>query len=205
MAFATTIAGAAFLGVLAHHAYKDNCYVESEAYDYKGTDKESVAVVYYSRAGSSETVARAIAKQLNAPLYPIKTADPNKYGLTMLGLYEATRGNYPDIMEVHDDIKLAKKIVLVSPIWMFRPAPPVWSFVVSGALKDKQVTMVTLGSTGDWQFDNDVEKDTFHQSLKQHGGTVTNRFHFSRGPHAWATPIQETLTQVQAKFAEVTL
>jgi hypothetical protein len=62
-----------FPELMAHHIFKDNSYVESEEYDYRGTDKDSVAVAYYSRrAGSSETVARAnIAKQLNVPLYQI--------------------------------------------------------------------------------------------------------------------------------------
>jgi flavodoxin len=198
------IAGAAFLGVLTHHVYKDNSYVESEQYDYKGTDKESVAVAYYSRAGSSEAVARAIAKQLNAPLYQIKTTsvDPPKYGLTMSGIYEAVRDTTNPDIDFHDDVKLAKKIVIVSPTWMFRPAPPVWSFVESGALQDKHVTLVTLGSTGDWQFDD----EKIRQALEQNGGSnLTNHLHFNRGPHAWATPIQETLAQVQAKFDEVTL
>lgn len=150
-----------FLGLVAHHCYMDNTYVESAAYELEGTtNKESssssIAVVYYSRAGASCAVARAIAKQLQVPLYPIET--PSKYALTMSGLYQAVVDrHHPEIRFDRKAILSAKHIklvIIVCPIWMFQPAPPIWSLVESGVLKDKQVALVSLGTTGEWQLDD---------------------------------------------------
>jgi flavodoxin len=203
MALFTFTAVAVLLGALgAHRCYVDNIAVKSEPYEYKGNNTASLAVIYYSRAGSSQAVARTIAKQLNVPLYQIKTTSSKKYALNMAGVYEAvTDKRHPEIEFPEEDVNKAKKLIVVSPTWMFQPAPPVWSFVESGAVKDKDVTMITLGTSGTWQFD-----DTFFKSIgEQHGGRLQNHIHFARGPHAWPTPIETTLEEVQKKIAEVTL
>jgi flavodoxin len=198
--FTFTTVAVLFGALVAHHCYVDNIAVESEPYEYKGNDKESLAVIYYSRAGSSQAVARTIAKQLNVPLYQIKTTSSKQYALNMSGMFQAaTDKSHPEIEFPEEDVNKAKKLIVVSPTWMFQPAPPVWSFVESGAVKDKDVTMVTLGTTGTWQYD-----DNFFKSIgEQHGGRLQNHIHFARGPHAWPIPIETTLEEVQKKIAGV--
>jgi hypothetical protein len=84
-------------------------------------------------------------------------------------------------------ISIFTTIVIVSPTWKFRPAPPVWSFVESGALQDKHVTLVTMGSTSDWQFDD----EKIRRALEQNGGSnLTNHLHTSitHGQHLFRKP-----------------
>jgi hypothetical protein len=47
---------------------KDRTYVPSRVYEPAGELNRAVAVVYYSRSGHSEAVAREIAQTFNAPI-----------------------------------------------------------------------------------------------------------------------------------------
>jgi hypothetical protein len=67
---------AAVLGLAAFTvmAVKDQTYVPSDVYAPAGEPVREAAVVYYSRSGHSEAVAREIARMFNAPIARI-TAD----------------------------------------------------------------------------------------------------------------------------------
>jgi hypothetical protein len=69
------------IGAFALMAVKDQTYVPSEAYAPAGQPNREVAVVYYSRSGHSEAVAREIARTFNAPIARL-SAD---YPLAFLG------------------------------------------------------------------------------------------------------------------------
>ena len=49
-------------------AVKDQTYVPSAPYGPEGEPNREVVVVYYSRSGHSEAVAREIARRFNAPI-----------------------------------------------------------------------------------------------------------------------------------------
>jgi hypothetical protein len=54
-------------GAFAVMAVKERTYVSSEAYAPVGQPNREVAVVYYSRCGHSEGVARDVARTFKAP------------------------------------------------------------------------------------------------------------------------------------------
>jgi hypothetical protein len=80
-ALAVTIMGIAAFTIMT---VKDRTYVPSAAYLPMGEPNRKVAVVYYSRSGHSEAVAREIARTLNAPIaridadYPLNSAGQGK-------------------------------------------------------------------------------------------------------------------------------
>ena len=66
---------AAALGVAAFALMvaKDRSYVPSEPYAPRGAPNRDVVVVYYSRSGHSEAVAREVARPFNAPAASTRT------------------------------------------------------------------------------------------------------------------------------------
>jgi len=55
---------------------KDQTYVPSSEYVPVGNPNREVAVVYYSRSGHSEAVAREVARTLNAPIARLPPVSP---------------------------------------------------------------------------------------------------------------------------------
>jgi hypothetical protein len=75
-ALAVLALGAAAFAVMA---VKDRTYVGSPAYAPKSEPNRNVAVVYYSRSGHSEAVAREIARIFNSAIARIETSRPVAY------------------------------------------------------------------------------------------------------------------------------
>lgn len=67
---AVLVIGAA--GVFTLMAVKDQTYVPSAPYEPQGELNSEIAVVYYSRSGHSEAVAREVARKFNAPITRIE-------------------------------------------------------------------------------------------------------------------------------------
>jgi ABC-type glycerol-3-phosphate transport system substrate-binding protein len=72
---------AAVLGIAAFAvmAAKDRTYVPSASYSPQGEPTREVAVVYYSRSGHSEAVAREVARTFNAPIARIDADYPRDF------------------------------------------------------------------------------------------------------------------------------
>jgi hypothetical protein len=191
-------------GLLGYHVYKDNFYVESEPYDFSGDAADGgMAVVYYSRAGSCEAIARLIAKHQKVPLIQITTKEP-KFPLTVKGVYQASieKAGPEDIVFPTEALAKCSKIILVSPTWMNQPASPVLAFLNSATavVKDKDVSVVTLGTGPKWQAGPQIVRKAVETAG---GGRLKQHLHFARGPHFWATPMETTLQQVESHISEI--
>lgn len=205
-----TIGMTTVCGLLGYHMYKDNVYVESEPYVFTGDDTtvnndKGLVVVYYSRAGSCEAVARLIARRNKVPLIQI-TTKKDMFPLTMKGVWRACseKAGPEDIVFPTKELEKCSKVIIVSPTWMQQPATPVLAFLNStstAVLKEKDVSVVTLGTgskslAGPHIVEQAVETATGKGHLKQHT-------HFARGPHFWATPMTTTLRQVESQMSEI--
>ena len=134
-------------GAFALMAVKDRTYVPSEAYAPVGEPNREVAVVYYSRWGHSEAVARDVARTFNAPIARI-AAD---YALGFSGqgkaISDANSRELPQIEVEPIDLVSVRRLFLVSPTWMFRPATPLWAYVEQADLTGKEIVLVTTGNS----------------------------------------------------------
>lgn len=74
MTFFALVSVALGVTVFVAMAAKDQSYVPSPEYSPSGVPSGKAAVVYYSRSGHSEAVAREIARLFNTPVARI-TAD----------------------------------------------------------------------------------------------------------------------------------
>lgn len=105
-----------------------------------------VVVVYYSRYGNSRVAARLIAKQLKAPVHRIEEKKPRG---TFRSTFTALFRRRPKIKTLNLSPGDWDLMVLVSPIWMNKPAPPVKTFISETILGDKQLGVFFSYTTTD--------------------------------------------------------
>jgi hypothetical protein len=159
-------------------AVKDQTYVPSIPYAPLGQPNGEVAVVYYSRSGHSEAAAREIARMLNAPIARIDADYPRDFSGQLKAVSEARARALPQIRVGPIDVALARRVFLVSPIWMFRPATPLWAYVEQADLTGKEVVLVTTGNS---RFEQ-AETDTFARRVEGHGGRLIRHVHGDSTP-----------------------
>ncbi|RZJ42985.1 MAG: flavodoxin/nitric oxide synthase [Brevundimonas sp.] len=192
---ATALAGAG-VGSFTTMAVKDRTYVPSDPYEPVGTPSREMAVVYYSRSGHSEAVAREVARTFNAPIARI-TAD---YELGFLGqgkaVSDANAGALPRIDVEPIDLRPARRVFLVSPTWMFRPATPLWAYVEQTDLSDKEIVLVTTGNSRFKQ----VEIDAFAKRVGAHGGRLVHHAFLRRGRIYWQVSREDLLDRLHTEL-----
>ena len=137
------LGGAAFVVMAA----KDRRYAPSPPYAPRGDAARDVAVVYYSRSGHSEAVAREIARSFNAPIARIDADYPRDFGGQAKAVRDAAAETLPVIRVESLDLAPARRIFMVSPTWMFRPATPLWAYVEQTDLTGKQVVLFMTGNS----------------------------------------------------------
>jgi len=113
------IAGSA-AGSLWHsqalHAKAAGTYVPSAPYSLQGEPNREVAVVYYSRSGHSESVAREVARTFNAPIARIDADYPLDLSGQGKAISNARSQTLRTIVVEPIDLASARRVFLVSPI-----------------------------------------------------------------------------------------
>lgn len=189
----------AILGIAAFTimTVKDRTYVPSAAYLPMGEPNRTVAVVYYSRSGHSEAVAREIARTFNAPIaridadYPLNSAGQGK------AIFDARAEALPTVKVEAIDLAPAQRVFLVSPIWMFRPATPLWAYVEQVDLSGKEVMLITTGNS---RFEQ-VEIDAFAKRVEVRGGRFIGHNFLRRGRIYWQKSREELIDEVRKEVA----
>lgn len=189
----------AILGIAAFTimTVKDRTYVPSAAYLPMGEPNRKVAVVYYSRSGHSEAVAREIARTFNAPIaridadYPLNSAGQGK------AIFDARAEALPTVRVEAIDLAPAQRVFLVSPIWMFRPATPLWAYVEQVDLSGKEVMLITTGNS---RFEQ-VEIDAFAKRVEVRGGRFIGHNFLRRGRIYWQKSREELIDEVRKEVA----
>jgi len=141
--FAVCIVTVAFIASFVLVQVKDRTYFHSPSYSPKEDKDSTVLVVYYSRSGNTEAMAREIARKFNADIVKIEA---KRYSLDYQGWrYAASDADdkvtmvqiSPEIV----DMRKYRLIFIGSPIWWYRPAPPLWTFVEKNEFKEKKVVI----------------------------------------------------------------
>jgi flavodoxin len=189
--FALT-AAAAGLGAFTLMAWKDQSYVASPDYAPVGTPNPAIAVVYYSRSGHTEAVARQIAAELNAPIARINADYPLSFAGQRKAIADAEAQTEPAITMVPPGTVSAARLVLVSPTWMFRPATPIWTYVEQTDLTGKKVVLVITGNSRFKQ----SEIDAFATRVEARGGKLVHHIFLLRGRVFWQKSRTELLAEV---------
>jgi flavodoxin len=124
-------------------------WVESPPYRRVSISTARTLVVVYSRTGNTLGAAKAGARFFDADLLQI--AAP-QYARTIKGQLLASQHADQEVTTTpiqHDPVDLSTYdlIFLCSPIWWFRPAPPLWSFVENHDFAGKPVFLLMTGNS----------------------------------------------------------
>ncbi len=193
VALAVAVLGIAAFALMAA---KDRTYVPSAPYAPQGEPNRDVAVVYYSRSGHSEVVAREIARTFNAPIVRIDADYPRDFSGQGRAVSDARARALPPIRVDPIDLAPARRVFLVSPTWMFRPATPVWAYVEQADLTGKEVVLVTTGNS---RFEQ-AETDAFAKRVEAHGGRLVRHVFLRRGRIFWQMSREELLKAIRAEL-----
>lgn len=178
---------------------KDRTYVPSPAYAPVGEPNRAVAVIYYSRSGHSEAVAREVARLFNAPIARIDADYARDMAGQRKAVSDARAEVLPRIVVEPVDLHPVRRIFLISPTWMFRPATPLWAYVEQTDLTGKQVVLVTTGNSRFKQ----TETDAFAKRVEAHGGHLIRHVFLRRGRIYWQKSREELLQEVRTQMSEL--
>ena len=169
----------AAIAVFTFIQIKDRTYFHSPPYTPKQGKASDVLVVYYSRSGNTEAMAREIARRLQADILRIET---KPYGLDFKGWLQANSDAAsekkqvditPEVVNFHP----YRLIFLGSPIWWYRPAPPLWTFIEKNDFSGKDVV---LFNTFNSEFKAEPIKE-FQREVEKKGGRLIDHIFIRRG------------------------
>ncbi len=156
-------------------------YAQSNEKDKLSIDNKTSAkalVVVYSYTGNTRAVADEIIKRFKTDIVIIKA---KKYdGLT--GSIKANNDawnevNNTDIKPETVDMRQYNLIFLGSPIWWYRPAVPLWTFVEKNTFRDKTVI---LFNTFNSKFKSEYIEE-FINLVKKKDGQFLDHIYVRRG------------------------
>ncbi len=195
---AAAVAVAVAVATFTLMVVKDRTYVTSPAYAPTAEPNKAVAVVYYSRSGHSEAVAREAAYLFNAPIARIEADYPRDMSGQRQAVSDAKDEKLPNITVGPLDLSPVRRLYLVSPTWMFRPATPLWAYVAQTDLTGKEIVLVTTRNS---RFEQS-ETNAFAKAVEARGGHLVQHVFLRRGRIYWQKSREELLQEVRARLSE---
>jgi flavodoxin len=157
---------------------KDRTYFASPPYRRERTGPSTVLVLYYSRSGNTEAMAREIARRYQAEIVALEA---EAYSLDFDGWRRVRHDAWNKLPAaiVPETLDMARYdlVFLGAPIWWYRPAPPLWTFVDSNDFHGKRVV---LFNTFNSRFKVE-EIDAFSRLVARKGGRLMDHAHIRRG------------------------
>ena len=162
-------------------------FIQKEAND--------ILVLYYSLSGNTDIMAKAIAYRYQADLIEIEAQE---YSNDIIGSIRANTDAWteernstidPGII----DLNRYRFIFLGSPIWWFRPAVPLWTFVVKNNFQSQNIV---LFNTFNSRF-KDKYINEFSDLVKSKGGNLGDHIFIRRGRWYNQLDQNELVEQIQ--------
>jgi len=134
-------------------------------------------IVFFSRSGNTELMARKIAELKQAHIIPIQS-ERNKIGFK--GWIEAlldARKTETEISPAKIDLSKYDTIYIGSPIWLYSPAPQVFEFAKNNDFAGKKVILFnSMNSKFEQKYIDD-----FKNIILKNGGTFEKHIYIVRG------------------------
>ena len=178
---------------------KDRTYFHSPPYTPNPKKQPSVLLVYYSRSGNTEALAREIARKLAADIIRIESA---AYSLDYRGWRRASRDADSEVLAQIEpevvDLSPYRLVFLGSPIWWYRPAPPLWTFVEKNDFSGKPII---LFNTFNSRFKPEKIQE-FRRKIEEKGGKLVDHIYIRRGRVYYQKSGQELIQEAQTILDE---
>ena len=166
------------------------------------TQAESkVLVVYFSRSGNTELLAKEIARYYQASLLPLKA---DAYPMGAGGLFNAVIDSQekqavisPEVV----DLSAYDTLFIGAPIWGYSPAPPVWQFIENNTLANKKVVLFSTFNSGFKQ----KYIDEFQTGVEAKGGSFISHFYIRRGRMLVQMSDEDLLSKAREKLKKLDL
>ncbi len=138
-----------------------------------------ILVLYYSLTGNTEIMAKAIASRYQADLIEIEAEEYSNdiMGSTRASIDAWTEERNSTIDPGIIDLNRYRFIFLGSPIWWYRPAVPLWTFVAKNNFQSQNMI---LFNTFNSRF-KDKHIDEFSDLVKSKGGNLGDHIFIRRG------------------------
>ncbi len=175
--------------------YKDQRWVASPPYRRDGSGNAKTLVVVYSRSGNTLVAAKEAAGLLDADLATIETPD---YPRSLAGQIRAVGDarNLEVTAEIHHpefEASRYESIVLCSPVWLFRPAVPLWAFTGSVDFANRDAYLLMTGNSG---YRSPMIEE-FGRLVESRNGRLTGHHFVRRGRVYWQLTKEEVRDEVR--------
>lgn len=189
---ASLVAGPSAVVYLEKRSYKKN--IKYRLHTLANFDTSNILVVYFSRSGSTEIMAENIANNLKANLVRINAPS---YKLSYLGWLNSMRDAYFKIASNIDpeklDLSKYKLILLGSPIWLYRPAPPIKTFIKKNKFTENKVV---LFNTYNSKFTDEAIQE-MQDLVEKAGGKFTDHIHINRNRMLNQISVEELISRTK--------
>lgn len=108
-------------------------------------------VVYFSYTNHTKMIAEKIKETLNCDILEIKTVVPysNDYQTVVDDEHNSEASNHlPEIQNINIDLSKYDEIIVGTPVWWYRPAPAIRTFLTQNDLSGK--TIIPFATNAGW-------------------------------------------------------
>ena len=108
-------------------------------------------VVYFSYTGHTKMIANKIKEKLDCDILEIETVEPysTDYDTVVNDEQNGERSNFlPEIKDININLDNYDEIILGTPVWWYRPAPAIRSFLAKYDLTGK--TVIPFATNASW-------------------------------------------------------
>lgn len=135
------------------------CHADAEALTRKnsaGSPEAKPLVIFYSRTGTTRTIARELAKILPCETEEIISRKERHSLWAITCVFDQLFDRDDDVEPVKKDIASYNPLIIAAPVWIHRISSPMRTFLKYAALKENDVFLVL---TNNGNFDEEDEKD----------------------------------------------
>jgi flavodoxin len=125
-------------------------------------------IIYYSRLGTTRTIAREMARHLACEIEEIISHE-NRHGLwTVNCVFDQLLDWDDDVVPLYHDVTAYNPVIIAGPIWIHRFATPLRTLLKSLDLRGKDV-YVLVTNQGNY---SEKDENTVRNSLKERGADI---------------------------------
>jgi len=125
-------------------------------------------IIYYSRLGTTRTIARELARNLNSEIEEI-ISNKNRHGLwTVNCVFDQLFDRDDDVVPLYRDVREYNPVIIAGPIWIHRFASPLSTLLKSLDLRGKDM-YVLVTNQGNY---SEKDENNVRNSLAERGAVI---------------------------------
>ena len=122
-------------------------------------------LVYYSRSGTTRTVAKELARNLSCDTEEIVSRKNRFLWGTLTCIHDQLFDRDDDIEPIKKDLSTYNRLIIASPVWVHRISSPMRTFLKYSGLRGKAVCLV-LTNNGNY---DDEDQNKVIKSVESYG------------------------------------